>query len=44
MKIFIVNFEQIIKNYTPYQNSTKEIELEKINFTEIGSESDTTIT
>jgi Skp family chaperone for outer membrane proteins len=33
MKIFIVNFEQIIKNYTPYQNSTKEIELEKINFT-----------
>ncbi len=33
MKIFIVNFEQVIKNYTPYQNSTKEIELEKADFT-----------
>jgi Skp family chaperone for outer membrane proteins len=33
MKIFIVNFEQIIKNYTPYQNSSKEIENEKNKFT-----------
>ena len=32
MKIFTVNFEQTLKNYTPYQNSIKEIEEENNKF------------
>lgn len=32
MKIFTINFEQIIKNYIPYQNSIKDIETEKEKF------------
>lgn len=33
MKIFTVNFEHLIKNYTLYQNSLKELELGKEKFT-----------
>lgn len=33
MKIFTVNFEHLIKNYTLYQNSSQELELEKQKFT-----------
>ena len=32
MKISIINFEHIIKNYTPYQEASNKIELEKSKF------------
>jgi Skp family chaperone for outer membrane proteins len=32
MKIAIINFEHLIKNYTPYQEASKKIEIEKLNF------------